>query len=162
MGSSEEPWEKPAISSMHVDSSPVSTLIFPSAMHSLFLLQLSFGAWKMKETTALASEQHSAHHLSTVVQTGEQHVWEMDRNERYCPFEIDVYRYFLPLEVLALSSQFAQNICSQMFAERVPLVCKGRMRSLLQPVGLVLCSQCKKGESCYSLAYSFPVSCFTM
>lgn len=116
---------------MRVDSSPVSTLISPSVIHPPFLLQLSFGAWKMKETIALASEQHGAHHLSTVVQTGQQHVWEMDRNERYCPFERHIYKYFLPFEVLALSSQSVQNVSSQMFAERVPLICKGRrMRSL--------------------------------
>lgn len=126
-GRLEEPQEKPAISS--IDSSSVSTRVFPSAIHSPFPLQLPFGTWRIKETVALASEQHSAH--CVVVQTGEQHVWEMDRDGWHFLFEADIYRCFLPFEALALSSLSAQNICSQMFAERAPLICKGRWRTSL-------------------------------
>lgn len=149
VGSSEEPQENTAISNRPADSSPVHTLIVPSAIHSPFLSQLSFGTWKMQETIALASPQHSACPVSTGGERGEQHKWGRDGDERHCPFEIDIYRYFLPSEVSALSSQSVQNIYSQMFAERAPLTCTGRrIRSLyIATCCLVLCSQCKKGET---------------
>lgn len=161
VGSSEER-ENTAISNRPADSSPVHTLIVPSAIHSPLLSQLSFGTWKMQETTALAPAQHSACPVST---GGEKHKWESDGDEQHCPSETDIYRYFAPCEVSALSSQSVQDIYSQVSAERAPLTCTGgRIMSLY----IATCWSCplqtvlRRGDSRHSLAYSSPNSCSTM